>query len=324
MASASASSTESDDDIIIDFDTALINDIFNKIKENSTFEYNFSPGGDVNVRVPFYKGFGGTFLSIKYIAIDKTDMLTSQLSSIYTIEHTAEVIAASTYRKKINIEREPVVVGIIDGRMRIIIKSNGSSCLQPQAPINDINIVTISFDVSYKFMEDFNIVFAAAFNESKTMRKLALQSTLNNQHKEYSFNNNGEDRILCFFKLTKNIFNYTVNAKAEIKKGAKWNNQDIAYADWSLLQNAGINIGIPGVPLSAGLLSDKEMFKRYNPSPDDISTTIVVLDTPSGGSNKYSGGKRKTQIRHRGRFRKTNKRKNKKITMRRSKRRNNK
>jgi hypothetical protein len=232
--------------------------------------------------------------------------------------------AQTRYKRIIKIDSEPMVVGIIDGRMRIIIKSNGSSCLQPQTVMNDIDKVTISCDVSYKFTEDFEVALNSAFNESKTIRKLALQSTLNNQHKEYSFNKNGEDISLCFFKLTKNIFNYTVNAKAEVKKGSKWINQDIAYDDWKSTQQLDSGVSISGVPSNAGLMGGRELFKSYNPSPDDNSTTIVVLDTPSGGSNKYNGGKNKTQIHHRRRFRKTNKRKNKKRTMRRSKRRNNK
>ena len=157
MASASASSSESEDDIIIIFDTALLNDIFNKIKENSIFEYNFSNGSNVNVRVPFYKVFGGTFLSIGAILIDKNNMLDSQISNIHNKKHIAEVMAKSDYKKKIKFERDPMVVGIIDGRMRIIIKSNGSSCLQPQTEMNDIDRVTLSVDVSYKFTELLHI-----------------------------------------------------------------------------------------------------------------------------------------------------------------------
>ena len=316
-ASASASSTEGENDIIIDFDTALINDIFTKNKTNYIYESN-----NVNTVVNFKpKTSGQNFLVVTSIDIRKEDMLSIETSGKDTGHHTA-ILMNSLYTKRIKFERDPVVVGIIDGRMRIIIKSNGSSCLQPQAQINDINRVTVSFDVSYKFSEDFNIVFAAVFNESK-MRKLALQSTLNNQHKEYSFNNDDGDNYINF-KLTKNIINYTVNAKAEIQgKGKKWGpSQDIAYDDWNSLKNE--NISILGVPSNAGLMGGRELFKSYNPSPENNSTTIVVLDTPSGGSNKYNGGKNKTQIHHRRRFRKTNKRKNKKRTMRRSKRRNNK
>ena len=316
-ASASASSTEGENDIIIDFDTALINDIFTKNKTNYIYESN-----NVNTVVNFKpKTSGQNFLVVTSIDIRKEDMLSIETSGKDTGHHTA-ILMNSLYTKRIKFERDPVVVGIIDGNMRIIIKSNGSSCLQPQAQINDINRVTVSFDVSYKFTEDFNIVFAAVFNESK-MRKLALQSTLNNQHKEYSFNNDDGDNYINF-KLTKNIINYTVNAKAEIQgKGKKWGpSQDIAYDDWNSLKNE--NISILGVPSNAGLMGGRELFKSYNPSPENNSTTIVVLDTPSGGSNKYNGGKNKTQIHHRRRFRKTNKRKNKKRTMRRSKRRNNK
>ena len=316
-ASASASSTEGENDIIIDFDTALINDIFTKNKTNYIYESN-----NVNTVVNFKpKTSGQNFLVVTSIDIRKEDMLSIETSGKDTGHHTA-ILMNSLYTKRIKFERDPVVVGIIDGNMRIIIKSNGSSCLQPQAQINDINRVTVSFDVSYKFSEDFNIVFAAVFNESK-MRKLALQSTLNNQHKEYSFNNDDGDNYINF-KLTKNIINYTVNAKAEIQgKGKKWGpSQDIAYDDWNSLKNE--NISILGVPSNAGLMGGRELFKSYNPSPENNSTTIVVLDTPSGGSNKYNGGKNKTQIHHRRRFRKTNKRKNKKRTMRRSKRRNNK
>lgn len=317
-ASASASSTEGENDIIIDFDTELINAIFTKNKTNYIYESN-----NVNTVVNFSpKTFGQNFLVVTSIDIRKEDMLSIETSGKDTGHHTA-ILMNSLYTKRIKFERDPVVVGIIDGNMRIIIKSNGSLCLQSQTPLNDINRVTVSFDVSYKFTKEVEgVVYIAPFNESK-MRKLALQSTLNNQHKEYSFNNDDGDNYINF-KLTKNIINYTVNAKAEIQgKGKKWGpSQDIAYDDWNSLKNS--SIVIPGVPSNAGLLSSSELFKRYNPSPDDISTTIVVLDTPSGGSNKYSGGKRKTQIRHRGRFRKTNKRKNKKRTMRRSKRRNNK
>ena len=318
-ASASASSTEGENDIIIDFDTELINDIFTRRRSNYIYESN-----NVNTVVNFKpKTSGQNFLVVTSIDIRKEDMLSIETSGKDTGHHTA-ILMNSLYTKRIKFERDPVVVGIIDGRMRIIIKSNGSSCLQPQAQINDINRVTVSFDVSYKFTEDFNKVFDAAFNESKTMKKLALQSTLNNQHKEYSFNNDDGDNYINF-KLTKNRINYTVNAKAEIQgKGKKWGpSQDIAYDDWKSIQLVS-NIGIPGVPSNAGLLSDKELFNRYDPSPENNSTTIVVLDTPSGGSNKYNGGKNKTQIHHRRRFRKTNKRKNKKRTMRRSKRRNNK
>ena len=161
----------------------------------------------------------------------------------FQVQQDAE--AQTSYKRVIKIDSEPMVVGIIDGRMRIIIKSNGSSCLQPQTEMNDINKVTISCDVSYKFTENFNDVYAPAFKESKTMKKLALQLTLNNQHKEYSFNKNGEDRSLCFFKLTKNIFNYTVNAKAEIQgKSKKWgSSQAIAYDDWKSLKNENISKG---------------------------------------------------------------------------------
>jgi hypothetical protein len=321
MASASASSTESEDDIIINFDTVLLNDIFTRRRSIFIHESN-----NVKTVVNFRPiASGEKFLVVTRLDIEKPIMLQSEASKYagmhFQLQQDEE--AQTRYKRIIKIDSEPMVVGIIDGRMRIIIKSNGSSCLQPQTEMNDIDKVTISCDVSYKFTEDFNIVFAAAFNESK-MKKLALQSTLNNQHKEYSFNKNGEDRSLCFFKLTKNIFNYTVNAKAEIQgKGKKWSpSQDIAYDDWKSLKNS--NIGISGVPSNAGLMGGSELVKSYNPSPEDNSTTIVVLDTPSGGSNKYNGGKNKTQIHHRRRFRKTNKRKNKKRTMRRSKRRNNK
>jgi hypothetical protein len=304
MSSASASSTESDNDIIIHFDTDLLNDIFNRIgKNDSTYEYNYTIEGNVNVKIPFYRGFGGEFLSIKYIVINKSDMLERRLESTVNVQQTTEAIASSPYIKKIIIDKaqvvsDPVVVGLIGGSMSIIIKSNGSNCLQPQTEMNEIDQVTISFDVSYTFTEDYNIVYAAPFNDSKTIRKLALQSTLNNQHKEYSFSRAGEDKMLCFFKLTKNIINYTINAQAEIKKGSKWNIQGIAYSDWSILQNKGINIsihGTPGLQLASGIIDDKVLFNQYKPSADDNSTTIVVLDSPSGGSNKYNGGKRKTR-----------------------------
>jgi hypothetical protein len=49
-ASASASSTESEDDIIINFDTVLINHLFNKIGNSGKADHYFSPGGNVNVK----------------------------------------------------------------------------------------------------------------------------------------------------------------------------------------------------------------------------------------------------------------------------------